>query len=150
MSISLFDYQQKAVDKLDTGKILCGSVGSGKSITALYYYFVKECNGEINNGTPRQMASPTDICIITTAKKRDSGEWHLELLKFLLAVGHNKYGVRVDIDSWNNISKYEARKNCFFIFDEQHLLSYGEWSKSFLKITKNNRWIMLSATPGPG
>lgn len=148
MNISLFDYQQEAVDRLDTGKILCGSVGSGKSITALYYYFVKECKGEILNGRPVKMQRPKNLYIITTAKKRDSGEWHSESLNFLLSVGENKYGIDVSIDSWNNIGKYESCTECFFIFDEQHLLGYGQWSKSFLKIAKKNRWIMLSATPG--
>ena len=41
--IQLMDYQIDAMNKLDNGKILCGAVGTGKTRTALAYYFFRVC-----------------------------------------------------------------------------------------------------------
>ena len=150
MGIELRDYQLEAVNKLHNGNILCGGVGSGKSRTALAYYF-KECGGGLGD-TYIPMTDPIDLYIITTARKRDTLEWENELCPFLISTDTEAsyYGDRfkVVIDSWNNISKYKEVKGAFFIFDEQRVVGSGTWVKSFLKITKENKWILLSATPG--
>ena len=146
--IKLDDYQLDAVNRLRTGSILCGGVGSGKSRTALAYFF-KENHGNLWDKNGR-MIWPKDLYIITTAQKRDKGEWEQELAPFSLSVDpeKNSYANKVVIDSWNNIKKYLNVKDAFFIFDEQRAVSYGEWSKSLIHIARSNDWIMLSATPG--
>lgn len=151
--IELFDHQKKAIDKLESGSILNGGVGSGKSLTSIHYYFVNECGGSIKvNGRGKfaLMTKPKDLYIITTAQKRDKFEWVGELNHYLLGRDPelNPHGVKVVIDSWNNIKKYADVKNAFFIFDEQRLVSYGAWSKTFLNISKYNNWLLLTATPG--
>ena len=150
MGIDLRDYQLDAVNKLHNGNILCGGVGSGKSRTALAYYF-KECGGGLGE-TYIPMADPINLYIITTARKRDTLEWENELCPFLISTDPEAsyYGdrLKVVIDSWNNISKYKEVKGAFFIFDEQRVVGSGTWVKSFLNITKENKWILLSATPG--
>jgi hypothetical protein len=151
MKISLYPHQSKAVDKLRSGSILCGGVGSGKSRTAIAYYFCHECSGKIeSDGTLTAMIHPKDLYIITTAHKRDTLEWEYELLPFGLSTKRdlNWNSVSVHVDSWNNISKYTGIQGCFFIFDEQRVVGSGSWVKSFLKISKLNNWILLSATPG--
>lgn len=126
-------HQTKAIDLLKTGSVLCGGVGSGKSIVSLVYYFEKV------------FPAPDRIIIITTAKKRDTKEW---LHDFELVAPHDFQLDRLIVDSWNNIKKYVASPYSFFIFDEQRVVGSGTWVKSFYKITKKNPWILLSATPG--
>lgn len=145
----LYDYQMDAVERMHNGCILCGSVGSGKSRTGLFYYF-KENGGWIDENGYTPMRKPQDLYIITTAKKRDSLEWLGELANYLLYPdknGKTKWGNTIIVDSWNNLPKYKDVENAFFLLDEQRLVSYGAWTKSFLKIAKSNSWILLSATP---
>ena len=149
MPVKLFDYQKDAVERMKNGCILVGGVGSGKSITALSYYFVQQ-GGSIDP-YKKMKNRPKDLYIITTARKRDTLEWEGELGHFLLSTDpkHNQfYGNKIIVDSWNNIKKYADVRDAFFIFDEQRVVGYGAWTKAFLKITRGNDWILLSATPG--
>lgn len=126
--IELYEHQKKAVEELKNGSILVGDVGSGKSATSIAYY--------IKNHSDRV------LFIITTAKKRDSKEWEEELK------AQDVDPMIVQIDSWNNIKKYKDVYGAFFIFDEQRVVGSGAWVKAFLNITRKNKWILLSATPG--
>lgn len=153
MTIKLAEHQLEAIDKMKNGCILKGGVGTGKSRTAIGYYYTKVCGGNIKVdgvGETTEMTNPMDLYIITTAKKRDKKEWEGECAPFVLtntrALSIN--GVQIFVDSWNNIDKYAEVENAFFIFDEQRLVGSGAWVKAFLKIVKNNKWIVLSATPG--
>lgn len=148
----LYDYQEEAVNRMKNGCILNGGVGSGKSRTALYYYF-KEQGGSLKDGKYVKMRdNARDLYIITTARKRDTLEWKGELVPFLLSTDDDAqqelYSNKVYIDSWNNIKKYVNIYNAFFIFDEQRVVGSGAWVKAFLRITRRNRWVLLSATPG--
>lgn len=149
MKINLFEHQKIAVDQLKTGSILCGGVGSGKSLTSLVYFFTKECGGKIDPDITN-MKRPKDLYIITTAAKRDTLDWERECSLFPLSRERlaSINNIQVTVDSWNNIKKYVKVQDAFFIFDEQRLVGSGAWVKSFLKITKFNNWILLSATPG--
>ena len=140
------DYQLQAVNKLRNGNILKGDTGSGKSFTALYYYYVKLCNGEFDEDL-LPMRNPRDLYIITTPKKRDDLEWEKDMAPFLLS-STTECQVKVVVDSWNNIKKYTNVTGAFFIFDEQRVVGSGAWVKAFYKITKRNQWILLTATPG--
>lgn len=128
MSVELRDYQKEAVKKLSSGSVLCGGVGSGKSVTGISFY----------------LTTPHDhLYIITTPKKRDSKEWEREISKFEELKEHE-----IVVDSWNNIKKYEDVDCSFFIFDEQRVVGNGGWVHAFLRIAKKNEWILLTATPG--
>lgn len=151
--MKLRDYQIDAVKNMKNGCILNGGVGSGKSLTSLSYYYLKNSGDEkfLKGGKYVPMSDPPkDLYIITTARKRDTLEWEGELAPFLLSVHDDKniYSNKIVIDSWNNIQKYKDVKNSFFIFDEQRVVGSGAWVKAFLKISKFNEWILLSATPG--
>ena len=153
MAIELYSHQKEAIEKLGTGSILCGGVGTGKSLTSLAYYILKECKGSLKingDGSYEHMKDPKDLYIITTARKRDTLEWDSECAKLVLSRNREESidNVQVTIDSWNNIHKYVDVKEAFFIFDEQRVVGKGKWVKSFIKISKNNNWILLSATPG--
>ena len=126
MPIELMPHQKKAVLEMKNGCILKGGVGSGKSITALAYYRDNEVVEE-------------RLIVITTAKKRDSGDWQAEARELALFP---------EVDSWNNLHQYEDVEGAFFIFDEQRVVGSGAWVSSFLRITKKNQWVLLSATPG--
>ena len=149
--IQLYDYQLDAVNRMKNGCILCGGVGSGKSRTALAYYY-KEQGGILGTKNYKPMpGKPKDLYIITTARKRDTLEWEGEMAPFLLSTNpecNTLYNNKVVVDSWNNIGKYKDITDAFFIFDEQRVIGYGAWTKAFLKIARGNNWILLSATPG--
>ncbi len=123
--IELYPYQRKAVDRLHNGSVLCGKVGSGKSLTGLFYYMENYID--------------KPLYIITVAKKRNDREWHRDF---------EALGIDGVVDSWNNIEKYTDVKDAFFIFDEQRAIGYGKWGMAFIHIARKNNWIMLTATPG--
>lgn len=148
--INLYDFQLEAVKKMHNGCILCGDVGSGKSRTSLAYYCMQQNRSGNTIAYEKIRQTVEDLYIITTARKRDTFEWDSELANFRMSTNpaNDAFKHSVVIDSWNNIHKYKDVKGAFFIFDEQRVVGRGEWVKSFLKITKVNHWILLSATPG--
>lgn len=139
MGKTLYEHQKKALQKMHNGCVLCGGAGSGKSLTALTYFWNVEC---------RRGKELKPLYIITIAVKRDSKDWESEAAPFRIATNPELTITPMVVDSWNNLHKYEKVKDAFFIFDEQKVRGYGEWSKIFIKIARNNHWILLSATPG--
>ena len=126
MAYSLYKHQTDALKKIKSGSILNGGVGSGKTITSLVFY--------------KENFADRPLYVITTAKKRDTGDWEDDAFKV---------GVEIQrVDSWNNITNYVNIDNAFFIFDEQRVVGYSAWGKAFIKIARANKWILLTATPG--
>lgn len=123
--IELRPHQKKALGELSSAKILLGGVGSGKTLVGLSWA----------NQWPEK-----DLYVITTAKKRNEGDWEREAA--LLGI------TGVVVDSWNNIGKYRDLRGCVVLFDEQRVVGSGAWTKHFLKICQNNDWLLLTATPG--
>lgn len=135
MAVILRPHQQDAIERMSNGKILYGDVGTGKSMAALGYYMKNE--------------APKPLLIVTTARKRDTLDWEKEGAKFgiFANLGYELAG-KMTVISWNQIHKYVDIKDHFIILDEQRLVGSGKWVKSFLKMAPNNRWILLSGTPG--
>lgn len=152
--LKLTDQQLDVLDKLRNGSVLYADTGTGKSLTAIAYYYLLNGGHKsfLKGGAYNRMPGvPMDLYIITTARKRDTFEWDKEMAPFLLSsIKDTKamYKNKVIVDSWNNVEKYKEVKNSFFIFDEQRVVGKGPWVKSFLKIVKSNQWILLTATPG--
>ena len=160
MATILKPHQYDAIKKLKNGSILVGGVGSGKSRTSIGYFFeqvggklqeVKEDDEVVGYKISKFPKRPIkDLYIITTARKRDTLEWEEELELYSMSSFDeaNELGNKVVVDSWNNIQKYISVRDAFFIFDEQRVGGTGKWAKTFIKISRANRWILLSATPG--
>lgn len=125
-SFELYPHQKEVLKRIKSGSILNGGVGSGKTLTSLTFY--------------KNYFSSRKLYVITTAKKRDTGDWEKEAAIV---------GVNIEaIDSWHNIQNYIWIEDAFIIFDEQRVVGYSAWGKTFIKIARNNKWILLTATPG--
>lgn len=154
MTVTYRPEQIQAVRQLQNGSILAGGVGSGKTLTSLAWYLTSVCNAaSFEKGgslaKKKVKGSPT-LYVITTAKKRDSLEWEEEAARLGLSTDPtcSFTGSHIVVDSWNNIWKYSDREHAVFFFDEQRASGSGRWVKEFLKITRKNTWLLLSATPG--
>ncbi len=124
--MELYPHQIDALKRTKSGSILNGGVGSGKTLTSLVFY--------------KENFRDRPLYVITTAKKRDTGDWEDDAFKAGVEI--------VKVDSWNNIKNYIMIENAFFIFDEQRVVGYSAWGKAFIQIAKRNKWILLTATPG--
>ena len=146
--------QIQAVRQLQNGSILAGGVGSGKTLTSLAWYLTSVCNAasfkEGGSLAKKKVKGSPMLYVITTAKKRDSLEWEEEAARLGLSTDPacSFTGSSIVVDSWNNIGKYSDREHAVFFFDEQRASGSGRWVKEFLKITRKNTWLLLSATPG--
>lgn len=154
MTVTYRPEQIQAVRQLQNGSILAGGVGSGKTLTSLAWYLTSVCNAALfkkggSLAKKKVKGSPT-LYVITTAKKRDSLEWEEEAARLGLSTDSDCSftGSAIVVDSWNNIGKYSDREHAVFFFDEQRASGSGRWVKEFLKITRKNTWLLLSATPG--
>lgn len=148
MLVELYPHQLDALEKMKNGCVLRGGVGTGKTITSLVYFYTKVMGGELNK--PQTIKNPMDIYVFTTARKRDELDWQKDAANLSISREREAsiHGIKIVVDSYNNIEKYVKVENAFIILDEQRMVGHGKWTKTFIKMAKNNQWIMLSATPG--
>lgn len=172
--ITVWQSQADAIKKMHKGCVLNGGVGTGKSRTGLAYFYtlnggeiyisntaqdgstyITDFNGVvIKNPKPQTLKNEFikyhKLILITTPKKRDSGEWEKELNLFGLSEDpeKSKYPIEVYVDSWYNIANYSILSDCCFIFDEQKAIGSGKFANMFIQIALKNFWYMLTATPG--
>lgn len=147
--VKLYPHQERAVAEMSNGKVLVGGVGTGKTITSLAYFYTKVMGGW-TLGDPTSITNPMDLYVFTTARKRDELDWQKDAAQLMIGRDRDAsiFGIKMVVESYNNIHKYQDVKDAFIILDEQRMVGSGAWVKSFLKLAKNNKWIMLSATPG--
>lgn len=135
--IELYEDQEIALNKLSSGNVLVGGVGSGKTFVSIFWY--------LKNYPDRP------LLVITTPSARDmvkkghtKPDWHESIEA--CGISEDRYMV----DSWNNIEKYKKVRDACIIFDEQRAIGYGKWARTFIYLARfnNNAWIMTSATPG--
>jgi hypothetical protein len=156
LSRLLMPHQLEVIDKLDSGKILYGATGDGKTRAVAGYYVAKELP-----------AWPRDIYVITTAKKRDLLDWEGEFAYFGIGSdpGEESLGGILTVDSWNNISRYAGYKDeagnkiepitdAFFISMSKGWSAVERGSKRFSRspsrseTTDGSCYRPLPATPG--
>lgn len=121
--------QREALDRMHDGCVLLARPGAGKTITALSYWL--------------RAHGSQQLVIVTTPAKRDAFEWQEDAAKLAVIFPDDAI-----VTSWNKIKDLEKLDGCFVIFDEQKASGRGKWANAFVKIARNNDWIMLSATPG--
>lgn len=153
MGIELGQHQIDALRELRNGNILRGGVGTGKSRVGAAYFYLKVCDGrlKVNGvGVDEAPTQPRDVYVFTTKRKKDTLDWEKEFVP--LRIGKDRSssisGIKLTVDTWNNIAKYKDLEGAFIICDEQRLVGNGTWVKTFLKLVRHNEWIMLSGTPG--
>lgn len=153
MNLEMNEEQIDAAKRMRNGCILSAEVGLGKSRTGLAYYYISVLGGSLRingKGTFRKPKRKIPLYIITTATKRDTGDWESEMVPFLLSTNKENSicHIPVTIDSWNNIKKYKDVAGAFFLLDEDKVTGDGVWAKSFIRIAKHNQWVILTASPG--
>ena len=81
--MKLRDYQLEAIQKMKTGCILNGGVGSGKSLTSLSYYYMQNGGSEtfLTGGKHKKMKVKGAFFIFDEQRVVGSGEWVKSFLK---------------------------------------------------------------------
>ncbi len=139
----LYEFQKRAlVDILMLGKKFCIlPTGAGKTAVMFNWLKYKE---------------PKRVLIVTTASKRDSGDFEKEA-DIWCGAGWKESLESFEIISWHKLKAWQEKHafdSKFYViaFDEVHYASAGTSSgmgTAFLRVTRNNAdWVGFTATPG--